>query len=239
MKYIKTFEYYNDDLIVEKLNLQPLLDKLKTAVDSKKNHLAKMIVGSLLTVLSVTQTANFVEHSLGLDGHNKKVLMNYVVGYHDPLSLKLSHDGWGHIKKHEGLRLKAYRLGDNKITVGYGHAEPMRTSKYKVGYTISEKQATKLLFEDVNIAAAGVKRMFDEWKQEGVYIKITQNQYDVLVSLAFNMGVSAFRNTKFIQKLKQNDFSKAAELIKSTRVNDKKFPGLSIRRLKEYKKFIS
>ena len=32
MEYIKTFEHYSDELIVEKLNLLPLLDKLKDPV---------------------------------------------------------------------------------------------------------------------------------------------------------------------------------------------------------------
>lgn len=36
MEYLKTFDSYNDDLIVEKLNLQPLLDKLKFSVNKKK-----------------------------------------------------------------------------------------------------------------------------------------------------------------------------------------------------------
>ena len=239
MEYIKTFEHYSDELIVEKLNLRPLLDKLKDAVDSKKHHFAKLIIGTLLTVMTVSQTVNFVEHRLDLDGLNKNVLMSWIFGYHDPLSLKLSQDGWDHIRKHEKLKLKAYRLGDKKITVGYGHAEPRKISKYKVGRSISEDQAIKLLFEDANIAASGVKRMFTQWKQEGVDIKLTQNQYDVLVSMAFNIGVSNFRGTEFVQKLKQKDFARAAELIKTTYVNDKKFPGLSIRRMKEYKKFIS
>ena len=239
MEYIKTFEHYSDELIVEKLNLLPLLDKLKDAVDSKKHHLAKLIIGTLLTVMTVAQTANFVENSLDLNGLNKKVLMSWIFGYHDPLSLKLSHEGWEHIKNHEKLKLKAYRLGDKKITWGFGHAEPIKTSKYKVGYKISENDAVKLLFEDANVAAAGVKRMFQQWKQEGIDVKLTQNQYDVLVSMAFNIGVSNFRGTEFVQKLKQKDFAKAAELIKTTYVNNKKYPGLSVRRLKEYKKFIS
>jgi len=246
MEYIRNFERYNEDMIVEKLNLQPLLDKLKGAIESKKNNLAKIIIGSLLTVMTVTQTANFIENRLDLDGLNKKILMSWIFGYHDPLSLKLSHDGWEHIRKYEDLKLKAYRVhnnkkdryGDNKITVGYGHAEPRKLSKYKVGQIISEDEAIKLLFEDVNIAASGIKRMFMQWKEEGIDIKLTQNQYDVLVSMAYNMGIGNFRNSYFVYKLKQRDFAKAAELIKTTGVK-KKYRGLIIRRLVEFKKFIS
>ena len=131
-----------------------------------------------------------------------------------------------------------YRLGDKKITWGFGHAETIKTSKYRVGYKISKEQAIKLLFEDVNVAAAGVKRMFEQWKQEGIDIKVTQGQYNVLVSLAFNMGVSNFRSTEFVQKLKQKDFARAAELIKNTGISHK-FPGLVVRRLREYNMFIS
>ena len=98
--------------------------------------------------------------------------------------------------------------------------------------------ANKLLITDVNIAAKGVRRIFEEWKEQGINIKITQNQYDILTSLAFNMGVEKLRTSKFIQMIKKNKLSKAAKLIKTTGVDDK-FPGLESRRLIEYKKFIS
>ena len=32
MKYLKDYNDYNDDLIVEKLNLQPLIDKFKKSI---------------------------------------------------------------------------------------------------------------------------------------------------------------------------------------------------------------
>ena len=83
----------------------------------------------------------------------------------------------------------------------------------------------------------GIRRMFNQWKNDGINIKITQNQFDVLVSLAFNMGITGLRNTKFIDNLKDNKLKKSAELLKTTGISDK-FPGLKIRRIDEYKKFI-
>ena len=53
MEYIKTFENYNEYLVLEKLNLQPLLDKLKTSLD--KNKIATLIIGSLLSLKIVMQ----------------------------------------------------------------------------------------------------------------------------------------------------------------------------------------
>jgi GH24 family phage-related lysozyme (muramidase) len=68
--------------------------------------------------------------------------------------------------------------------------------------------------------------------------ELTQNQYDVLVSLAFNMGVENLRKTRFIQLIKRNNFTGAAKQIKKTGLRHN-FPGLKERRLEEYKRFIS
>lgn len=236
MEYIKTFETYNEDLIIEKLNLQPLLDKLKNSVNKKT--VAKLVIGSLLAVLSVTQTINFIESRLDLDNVDKVALIDTINKYKDPLSLEFSVNGLDHIKNHEKLRLRAYKIGDGKITVGYGHAEPRKKSKYRVGQKITVDIANKLLKIDVAVAVNGVKRMFSQWKEQGLDIKVTQNQFDSMVSMAFNMGVSSFRQTEFVKKLKENDLESAAELIKTTRLNDD-FPGLEDRRMVEYQMFIS
>lgn len=235
MEYIKTFEAYNEELIVEKLNLQPLLDKLKNSINKKT--VAKLIVGSLLAVLSVTQTINFIER-LNVNDTEKVALIDTVSRYKDPSILNLSETGLEHIKNHEKLKLKAYRLGDGRITIGYGHSEPKRKSKYKIGHRITVDIANMLLHNDVKTASDGVKRMFDQWKADGVDIKVTQNQFDAMVSMAFNMGITAFRSSGFAYRLRKNELDKAAELIKVTGISDK-FPGLELRRLTEYKMFIS
>jgi lysozyme len=236
MEYIKTFEAYNEELIVEKLNLQPLLDKLKKSVNKKT--VAKLIVGSLLTVLTVSQSVNFINSRQDLDKVEKVALIDTISKYKDPLTLQLSEIGLEHIKNHEKLRLKAYKIGDGKITIGYGHAKPIRKSKYRVGQRITVEIANKLLREDVAVATDGIKRMFKQWNEKGIYVKVTQNQFDAMVSMAFNMGVSAFRQSAFVRKLKQNDLESAAELIKTTNLNDN-FPGLEDRRMIEYAMFVS
>lgn len=233
MEYIKTFEHYNEDMIVEKLDLQPLLDKLKTSVNKKK--LATLVVGSLLSVFTLTQTINFIQHRLSIAESEKIALMEIASKYKSPLTLKLSQSCWDHIRKVEDLRLTPYELGDGMVTIGYGHA---RRANYKKDYKITKEQANKLLIKDVNIAAQGVKRMFAQWEDEGIDIKITQGQYDAMVSMAFNMGVTKFRRSEFVKTLKKGKLKKAAELIKTTGINDK-FPGLKVRRLSEYEMFIS
>lgn len=234
---IKTFENYNSEfLLVEKLELQPLFDQLKKSVNKK--IIATIIVGSLLSILNPVQAINYIENNSDLSSKDKIELVNVIPTYKFPTNLKLSQNGWDFIRDNEKFIEVARKLGDGMITVGYGHAEPIKTSKYKVGYKISRSEAHKLFLEDVNIAARGVKRIFKEWENIGIKIKITQNQYDVIVDLAYNMGISNLRQTKFVQALKKYDLQKAANLIRETGLEED-FPGLEERRKKEFIKFIT
>ncbi|MCK9417144.1 lysozyme [Candidatus Dojkabacteria bacterium] len=234
---IKTFENYNSEfLLVEKLELQPLFDQLKKSVNKK--IIATIIVGSLLSILNPAQAMNYIENNSDLSSKDKIELVNVIPTYKYPKNLKLSQKGWDFIRDNEKFIEVARKLGDGMITVGYGHAEPIKTSKYKVGYKMSKTEAHRLFLEDVNIAARGVKRIFKEWENIGIKIKITQNQYDVIVDLAYNMGISNLRQTKFVQALKKYDLQKAANLIRETGLEED-FPGLEERRKKEFIKFIT
>ena len=162
----------------------------------------------------------------------------------NPSELKLSQDGWDYIKheegsiKHKGEPILTAYKDSYMITVGWGHAQRAKKSTLKIGDTITKEQAQKYLQEDLTVAADGVRRMFKQWKDNGHDVEITQDQFDVLVSLAFNAGVGALRKSKVARQLKKGNHEKAAEAIKTYRVS-KKFPGLKLRREKEYKKFTS
>ena len=235
MEYIKNYNSYTDDLVVEKLNLQPVLDAFKL-MNSKK--FANIIVGSLLAVMTVTQTIDFITNLNSLQSNQKQELIQTVEKFRDPLSFSLSKSGYEHIKSFEKLELTAYNLKDGKVTVGYGHAEPIRKSKIKVGQLITQDMANMFLEQDIKVASEGIRRMFTDWKNQGSKIKITQSQFDVLVSMAFNMGVSGLRNSEFIENLQHSDIKTASELIKNTGLRDG-FAGLIDRREVEYNMFIS
>jgi len=164
-------------------------------------------------------------------------------------TVKTSFSTKEYIKNHEKLRLEAYDIGDGHITIGYGHAAPIKISKYKIGDKITEKEAIKLFLADIKEAEDGVKRMLKNWKKQNIDVKITQNMFDSMVSMAYNMGISGFVKTEFVSFLKNKKYEEAAERIKTTRItakvkNDKgeyvkiKMPGLVDRRMTEYKLFI-
>jgi GH24 family phage-related lysozyme (muramidase) len=94
---------------------------------------------------------------------------------------KISQKGLDFIKKHEKLRLKPYDASGKRHagdwTIGYGH-------KIKAGENfsngITKQRALSLLKQDVQTAVGEVNA--------GLRVSVSQNQFDALVSLAFNAG---------------------------------------------------
>ncbi len=233
------------------------LSKLKNLSKDSKKRVLRYTFYSLLAFNTVLNISNLIkqtpdndikelamevldeiEDSDVLEGEiedEKEDIIEYKSGY----DWILSQSGWDHIRKEEGLRLSAYKLGDGMITIGYGHAEPKKTSKYKVGQEITKKEADDLLKKDLKVAADGVRRMFKQWEEnENIDIKITQSMFDALVSIAYNSGVSGLRRSEISKKLKKSDYKGAAESILDFKTN-KKFPGLSKRRKREKEMFIT
>jgi lysozyme len=96
--------------------------------------------------------------------------------------MKTSPQGIELIKKHEGLRLVAYRCPANVWTIGYGH-----TRTAKSGMVISGDEADKLLRADIEMAERAVNQL--------IVANLTQNQYDALVSFVFNVGRGNFEKS--------------------------------------------
>jgi len=159
--------------------------------------------------------------------------------YVDSQTLKLSQKGWDMIREHEKLRLVAYNIGDDKITIGWGHAQSIKTSKYNVGDKITKEKAYELYVKDINDAAEGTRRMFRQWNEyRGHNIKITQGQFDAIVSMMFNAGISGFRKSNIAELLELGKYKEAAKAILTFNLDDD-FPGLEKRRVKENKLFNS
>ena len=90
--------------------------------------------------------------------------------------MKISEKGLNLIKKFEGCRLEAYRDPAGVLTIGYGH-----THGVQEGMRITQETADEYLRDDCAAAEKNVNG-FDakyHWNQ---------NQFDALVSFAFNLG---------------------------------------------------
>lgn len=95
--------------------------------------------------------------------------------------MNTSQKGINLIKSFEGCRLKAYLCPAGVWTIGYGHTRNVGTSTIHSGLTISQETADALLKTDL---ATYEKRVA---KYDNIY-HWTQNEFDALVSFAFNIG---------------------------------------------------
>ena len=143
------------------------------------------------------------------------------------------------LKEEEKFRALAYKLGDGMVTIGYGHAEYINKSDiipYKT--KIDTVKAEEYLRQDIKKAEGGLNRILDKWEQEGLEHSITQNQYDAMISMIFNMGRTGFRRSDFIKKVKEGDMDAAYnQLLNTSSQLFKKFPGLKKRRKREAELF--
>ena len=130
------------------------------------------------------------------------------------------------LKMMEGLRLQAYRDAGGVLTIGYGHTGP----DVSEGDLISEYWANELLEEDVAHTATAVKEL---------KVARTEGQLDALVSLAFNIGIEALKQSTLL-KVIRNHGSKneiRREFKRWVYCQGKVLPGLVKRREWEARRF--
>lgn len=89
----------------------------------------------------------------------------------------MSQAGVDMLKRFEGLRLVAYRDIVHVLTIGYGHTGH---DVYE-GQTITDQQAEDLLRADL--------ARFEQAVQNALTRPWTQNQFDAMVSLCYNIGI--------------------------------------------------
>lgn len=144
--------------------------------------------------------------------------------------MKTSTVGKGLITEFEGLRLTAYRCSADVLTIGVGHTSAAGAPKVVAGMTITLAEADAILSRDLAKFEASVAKF--------VRVPVSQNQFDALVSLAFNIGENAFRKSTLVKRLNAGDVQGAAEQFAAwNKVNRKAVVGLTRRRAAEAKLF--
>lgn len=145
--------------------------------------------------------------------------------------MKLSQKGVDFIKSHEALRLKAYQDSKGVWTIGWGH-----TKGVKPGDVITRAQAEQFIRDDL----AWVERVLNADLVSGRDNPIvTQNEYDALCSLVFNIGSQAYLDSTVRRKIKQGDKMGAAHAFGMWIYSNHKIaPGLIPRRDAERRLFL-
>jgi GH24 family phage-related lysozyme (muramidase) len=146
--------------------------------------------------------------------------------------MRISDKGISLIKQFEGLRLTAYQDSVGVWTIGYGWTQPVNGKPIHAGMTIKEETAERLLRTGLVGYESDVSKL--------VKVKLTQGQFDALVSFAYNLGARALSTSTLLKKLNTGDYAgSAGEFPRWNQAGGKALPGLTRRREAERALFLS
>lgn len=134
-----------------------------------------------------------------------------------------SNNGRNLIKSFESLRLKAYNDGTGVYTIGWGH-----TGGIKKGMEITKVQAESYFNQDLVKAEKAVNKYQNRYN-------FNQNEYDAMVSFAFNIG-SITQLTALGTRSKAQI---ADKMLLYCKAGKKQLAGLVNRRFKECQLFLT
>jgi lysozyme len=141
---------------------------------------------------------------------------------------KLSKRGLDLIKKYEGFRAQPYKCPAGVPTIGYGATYYPDGKRVKMtDAPVTEKQASEML----KAMVIPYEKAVDTYCIDS----INQNQFDALVSFAYNVGTNGLKNSTLLKKLNvnANDPTIRDEFMKWTKAGGKTLKGLVNRRKEE------
>lgn len=152
--------------------------------------------------------------------------------------MTISNTGLGLITSFEGYRDKAYKDGAGIWTIGYGTTRVNGTPVTE-GMTCTQDQAVEWFRNDTKDTEKYISSI--------CAVKLTQNQFDAIVCLVYNIGIGNFTSSTLCKKLNNptlgpssvtqdnftawNKIRSEGKLVVSN--------GLTRRRVAEYKLFVT
>jgi len=134
--------------------------------------------------------------------------------------MNVSDRGINLIQHFEGFYSKPYYCPAGVLTIGFGTV--IKDPKpYLQG--ITKEQATNMMMNEIIKNERSINRL--------VKVFINQNQFDALVSFAYNVGVSALAGSTLLKKHNVGDYESAQkEFLKWNKAAGKELAGLTKRR---------
>ena len=132
------------------------------------------------------------------------------------------------IKNFEGCRLKAYNDGVGIMTIGYGSTMYPEGTRVKEGDVITQERAEFLIKWEVILKTKSIAVFLYN-------VILKQQQFDALISFAYNVGVGNFKKSTLLKKVKVNpaDITIRDEFMKWNRAGGIVLNGLTKRRAAE------
>ena len=101
----------------------------------------------------------------------------------------------------EGIRNRVYKDQAGKDTIGIGHLIKPGEERF-LSVTLSPKEIEDLFFSDIAQTENTIRSL--------VKVPLNENQKIALISLVFNIGPTAFKNSTLLKLLNDGDYKKAS-----------------------------
>ena len=154
--------------------------------------------------------------------------------------MKTGERGLALIKEFEGCKLSAYQCPAGIWTIGYG------STRYGDGTPVSKGRTLPTELAALELLKVTLVQ-FEKDVNSLVKVPITQNQFDALISFAYNLGsdidkddiAEGLGDSTLLKKLNNRDyFGAAAEFHKWNKAGGKPLAGLTRRRKAEAELFL-
>ena len=146
--------------------------------------------------------------------------------------MKTSDKGLDLIKSAEGFMPRPYLCPAGKWTLGYGSTFYADGTPVRDGdHPVTEAQALELLRNTLG--------QYEDAVARAVTVALTQDQFDALVSFAYNVGCANLRTSTLLRKLNEGNYTAAASQFERwNQGGGKVLPGLVKRRAAERDLFL-
>ena len=145
---------------------------------------------------------------------------------------RIDKAGMDLITKWEGLKLSPYLCSAKVPTIGYGSTRYENGQRVQMTDKAITKERAIELFKNTLIQ---FERDVDAFTTD----KVNQNQFNALVSFAYNLGSTALRNSTLLKKVNTNPNDKTIEneFNKWVNAGGRRLQGLVNRRADEVKMY--
>jgi lysozyme len=142
--------------------------------------------------------------------------------------MKTNQTGIDLIKQFEGVALTAYKCPAGVWTIAYGH-----TGDVHPGQTITKEEAEALLRKDLDKFEKGISACLGGAAS-------TDDQFAAMVSLAYNIGLGAFKSSSVLRYHREGNLQKAAQsFLLWNKAGGKVLAGLQRRRKAESELYLT
>lgn len=114
---------------------------------------------------------------------------------------KLDQVGKDFIANQEGVRYRSYKDSAGYDTTGIGHLINLKTERHLLTKVLNKQEVYELFEKDIKPREQQVSEL--------VKVKLTQNQFNAIFSLVFNIGVEDFKHSTLLKLLNMGMYKEA------------------------------